>query len=331
MIQIKGIERHYELGKWFRNRYTGFLSEEYSPNDIRVVSTDVDRTLMSAASNLAGLYPPPDSQIWNDDLLWEPIPIHTTASENDEILYMGKECPKYIKLHDEFTSSDYFKNISIENKDLFEYISNHTGWNVTTLDEIGFLYSIFYIYQNYNASYIPAWANNLDQEKFNYLAGLSFASLTFTDDLKRLRVGPFLNYLTNYFENVVENVTDTPKFLMLSAHDITLSSVLNGMGAYDNWPPEYASTIIWELRRNNSGMYYINLLYKKNSTNILEKLTVNGCTFNCAFDDFKINLKSIIVNTTDWEEECLKINHATKFKSYWTLMLLVKVILFCFT
>ncbi|KAJ8957112.1 hypothetical protein NQ318_007327 [Aromia moschata] len=54
----KGKERQYQLGEWFRKRYSTFLPNEYSPKDIRVVSTDVDRTLMSAAANLAGLYPP---------------------------------------------------------------------------------------------------------------------------------------------------------------------------------------------------------------------------------------------------------------------------------
>ncbi|KAJ8944268.1 hypothetical protein NQ318_009645 [Aromia moschata] len=53
----QGKQRHYELGKWFRNRYDSFLPKIYSPDDIYVRSSDVDRTLMSAAANLAGLYP----------------------------------------------------------------------------------------------------------------------------------------------------------------------------------------------------------------------------------------------------------------------------------
>ena len=64
----------YNLGKFLRNRYNDFLGEKYDENDIYVRASDVDRTMMSAMSNLAGLYPPQGDQIWNPDIHWQPIP-----------------------------------------------------------------------------------------------------------------------------------------------------------------------------------------------------------------------------------------------------------------
>ncbi|KAJ8975114.1 hypothetical protein NQ317_017976 [Molorchus minor] len=301
----KGIERQYELGQWFRDRYRAFLPEEYSPSEIKVISTDVDRTLMSAAANLAGLYPPPASQVWNDDLLWEPIPIHTKTRAEDEVLAMEKPCARHSKLEKDVDSSDFFKNITTAYADFFDTVTNYTGRSTTTLGNIENLNSVFYVYRNHNASYLPSWADDLDQHTLSYLAGVEFSKSTFTDEMKRLKVGPFFDYLTSYFDDIVGNVSDTPKFVMLSAHDSTVSSVLNGMGAFDYWPPEFASTVFWELRRSKNGTHYVNLLYKRNSTNPVEELRVSDCDFNCDYNDFKEKLSPIIVGSTTWESECI--------------------------
>lgn len=80
----EGKERHFKLGQLNRERYADFLSDSYDPDEVYVRSTDVDRTLMSAESHLAGLYPPTNSQIWNPDLNWQPIPIHTIPKEQGQ-------------------------------------------------------------------------------------------------------------------------------------------------------------------------------------------------------------------------------------------------------
>ena len=55
---------------------------------IIVRSTDVDRTLMSAQCNLAGLYPPEANQSWwpeKANIYWQPIPVHTVPIETDNV------------------------------------------------------------------------------------------------------------------------------------------------------------------------------------------------------------------------------------------------------
>nr|CAH7728383.1 unnamed protein product [Callosobruchus chinensis] len=112
-----GKQQHKELGKWLRQRYQTFLPEKYSEKDIYVRSTDVDRTLMSAEANLAGLFPPHAGQIWDKTLNWQPIPVHTKPEREDALLAAKKHCPKYEMLLKKLLASDYFRY------DLFFYVS----------------------------------------------------------------------------------------------------------------------------------------------------------------------------------------------------------------
>ncbi len=50
---------------------------------IYVRATDTNRALESAEAMMAGIYPPSGDQIWNQDLLWQPISIHSQPSELD--------------------------------------------------------------------------------------------------------------------------------------------------------------------------------------------------------------------------------------------------------
>ena len=67
-LTSRGKMQQFELGQLIRERYDGFLSSNYSQQEIVVRSTDVDRTLMSAMSDLSGLYPPAGYWQWNQDL-----------------------------------------------------------------------------------------------------------------------------------------------------------------------------------------------------------------------------------------------------------------------
>lgn len=58
----------------------------YTDELIKARSTDVYRTRMTAQVILAGLFPPVDTQRWNDKLDWIPIPVFVTPAEHEEVI-----------------------------------------------------------------------------------------------------------------------------------------------------------------------------------------------------------------------------------------------------
>lgn len=81
----KGKQQQYELGQFLRQRYDGFIDSEYKRNEIYVLSSDLDRTLMSAEANLAGLYPVPASKIGVNKLDIQPVPVHIVPTKEDKV------------------------------------------------------------------------------------------------------------------------------------------------------------------------------------------------------------------------------------------------------
>lgn len=60
-----GERAHFELGRRLRKRYvdSGFLPFSFSAKDIYLRSTTIDRTLMSAYSQMAGMFPAGTGQV----------------------------------------------------------------------------------------------------------------------------------------------------------------------------------------------------------------------------------------------------------------------------
>lgn len=84
-LQI-GKQNQYELGKFIRKRYAGFLDAAYSPDRVTFVSTDVDRAKMSAQLVAAAAYKPVGKLQWNRHLDWLPVPIRSEPLNNDRVM-----------------------------------------------------------------------------------------------------------------------------------------------------------------------------------------------------------------------------------------------------
>ncbi|XP_060533766.1 prostatic acid phosphatase-like [Cylas formicarius] len=297
-LNNKGKRRHFELGKWFRNRYDGFLPSRYNSSDIYVRSTDVDRTLMSAECNLAGLYSPQDDQVWDVDIGWQPVPVHTVTYDSDNVLAFGAPCPKHDLLEEQLKASDEIQEILNEHKDTLDAIGAASGYGDMDLRKVSKIFSTVTIYRGFNLT-LPGWTEDY-WPQIQELAAIKFKLHTYTPEMARLRTGLFFRYLVDYFRRVEGG--EGTKFLMLSAHDDTIADVTNAMGTYMDAVPEFASSVLWEVRAGDDRVYVS--VYFKNSTAFVQ-LKVYDCDLNCGLDDFEDVMASILVDDDQqWTDEC---------------------------
>lgn len=138
------------MGKWLANRYSTLIQSTYSKDDIFVRSTDVDRSLMSALSNLAGLYPPNKNDTWNENIKWQPIPVHTTPELEDNVLASKKNCPAYDYALKKLKKTKEFVALDEKYESLYKYLTLKSGRKIDSLETVQFLYDCLYIETLYN-------------------------------------------------------------------------------------------------------------------------------------------------------------------------------------
>lgn len=206
----------FNLGQYLRSRYGSFLPLKYFKEDIYVQSTDVDRTLMSAYSVLAGLYEPNTKDNWNRDIRWQPIPVHTIPEKSDEVfkkililinffcktknylkvllfyylqvLAMKKPCPKYNDDLKALKNSEEFQKINKRNSDLYSYLSKKSGLNVSEVGNVETLFNTLFIEYSNNFT-LPKWTKSVFPQPMKAIADFSFSVPCYNQDLARLKVG----------------------------------------------------------------------------------------------------------------------------------------------
>ena len=141
-----GMRQHYLIGREFRHRYIDqakLISGQYNSSEIRLKSTDYERTLDSALSQMSGIYPPEVCQQtlnnWQQSHALPPLHIDDAESIIKNLSYKALpdcfnllpivsekklfaydmeiadvHCPPYSKVVDELSNSDTYKQMYVE-------------------------------------------------------------------------------------------------------------------------------------------------------------------------------------------------------------------------
>ncbi|XP_060584387.1 lysosomal acid phosphatase-like [Ruditapes philippinarum] len=299
-----GEQEQYRLGQWLKDRYmsTGFMNNTYRREEILVHSSDEDRCLMSAYSNLAGLYPPDVDQQFNPAIKWQPIPVFTRPKPEDNMLNMGEYCPRYNDLLQQTLSSHAVTEEEIKNKPFYEFLGKMTGFDHENISNIWQIADTTYCEKAHGMN-VSSWINDTVFQKLRELEAYQFTLLFYTPEMSMLKGGPLLSQFIKNMNNKKTLKTLKTKMFMYSAHDTTVAALLSALGLYDKKSPMYTATVIVELHEKPANNYYVNIFYKNVTDNSTAyKLTLPKCTADCPLDDF-IRLTQWGV-PTDWLKQC---------------------------
>jgi len=291
-----GMSQHFRLGAKLRNYYNNFVSKRYISDEIYVRSTDVNRTLISALSNMIGFYHGQGVQgedypliggqgnnQWPDGFI--PIPIHTVPEKWDAVLGVFN-CKFEKTVRDKLKSSPEYKKAETDNKALIDQVAGLTGIKDFKLEHFTYVFDTLFIEKTWYK--MPDGFTEDIYNKIEVVAGIvdnfydgigikDIDGINFSTEVPRLNGGPLLwemidNLKHKQFcldktgkrsdeDQKACTYFDTLKYYVFSAHDTTISSLFSTFGFKESnfnntGLPHYASCVTIELLQSKDKKNY---------------------------------------------------------------------------
>ncbi|KAI6198051.1 hypothetical protein M3Y94_01299300 [Aphelenchoides besseyi] len=280
-----GMSQHKHLGQALRQRYHSLVNERYVSNEIYIHSTDINRTIVSAISNMIGFYNGvkakkdvdlPSDDDWPNNFV--PIPVHSQRLTADYILGCPDDAKYADSVYNKLKSTKEYKELENKNKDFLNQLSNILGYKSMALSFVFSVYDTLFIEKIKNKT----WPDGITEDIYNkagdlagvlddYEDGIGISDqdgINFSTELAKINGGPLLNEMIAHLKakahclDVVTNRTaedkrmcsffDPLKYYVYSAHDTTVGALFSTYGfKYTNWNttglPHYASCTALEL------------------------------------------------------------------------------------
>ena len=299
-LTLNGVKQHYLIGLRNKNRYRHLLNYEYKSKEILVYSTNLNRTIMSAQSQLLGMYnqihydfqiikgenkiPYDLSKItYNENFNYYPVPINTYEEKriNNKI--------KMIKVLDYVWPRKCKKNLDKINKNLNnETLIKSIVTNITDkyLNESMKTKSLKQNYRNvnifceaiisnyYEKKTIEKFKDNIEKvekdcEDFEYYKRRDIEQNYYAKDSGTITMSLLIDNILYWMKyriktKTLDETAGYPKYVMYSGHDTTLIAMQrflkDSLNIEFSYTP-FASSQFFELRKNNDDKFFVEIYY----------------------------------------------------------------------
>jgi len=294
-LTAEGMQQEFQLGSQCRQKYVTqyhLLPPKYQPDTLYVRSTDYDRTLMSAESFLLGLYPPGTGPTLDNaqpalPYDYQPIPINTVPRKEDDLLVPDNNAEKYQQLRSQYaeTRPDWqAKTNALKPK--FAYWSEVTGQPITRLDDLGILADTLYIFQLKHIP-LPPGLSDADIKQMMDAGTWSFIATYQTPQIGSITGHPLLMTIAKYLKKAAEHPSPL-KYILFSAHDSTILSLMSAMHVPLAEEPHYASDVNFSLFEDEKGNVIVRIRYNGKPV-ILPTCGKADCTLAEFLNDISIS------------------------------------------
>ncbi len=255
-----GMQQEYQLGLKLHKRYMDeyhLLSKNYSHETMEVKSTDFDRTIMSAECVLLGLYPSGPKLSSGEFALpngYQPIPIQIEYKSENPVIRQDTESEKIKALVEKYVyTTEDWKNKTKELQPKFAYWSQLTGVKITHLSQLKSLGDALFIFKVHHIPF-PKNMSSKDANEIMEAGGWVMAAMFQPQKIGELTGKNILIAVSNYLD-AARTQKSPLKFVLLSAHDSTILSVMSAMNAPLSKTPPYSSDLNIALFKADSNYF----------------------------------------------------------------------------
>jgi prostatic aicd phosphatase len=123
-----------------RKNYDDFIPDQYTPDVVYAISTNLKRTKMSLQLVLASLFPPLPTDVIDDTLNWQPVPFNIEPGQG--LIGLPKSyCLNYVNKYYNYVLSEEAQEIIAGYKDLYHQLTKDAGFDVITPSDVGKIYT----------------------------------------------------------------------------------------------------------------------------------------------------------------------------------------------